>query len=105
VHVRFDERDVETGHGLDNEAPANERAGYRQAKPKPPRHISTLQALIFSALKVGGYFSGEIPHPVGDFKGKYCSRVCVLRLWRLFSGLQRYYAPSGANCGVSRLRC
>jgi hypothetical protein len=32
---------VETGHGLDSEAPANERAGYRQAKPKPPRHIST----------------------------------------------------------------
>ena len=43
MHVRFDERDVETGHGLDSEAPANERAGYRQAKPKPPPHISTLQ--------------------------------------------------------------
>ena len=38
-----DERDVETGHGLDSEAPANERAGYRQAKPKLPRHISTPQ--------------------------------------------------------------
>ena len=28
-HVRFEERDVETGHGLANEAPANERAGNR----------------------------------------------------------------------------
>jgi hypothetical protein len=46
VHVRFDERDVETGHGLDNEAPANERAGNRQAEPKLPRHISTLQVLL-----------------------------------------------------------
>ena len=47
--VRFDERDVETEHGWDSEAPANERAGYRQAKPKPPRHISTLQeALLMS---------------------------------------------------------
>ena len=27
--VRFDERDVETGYGLDNEAPADERAGNR----------------------------------------------------------------------------
>jgi hypothetical protein len=27
LHVRFDERDVETGHGLDNEAPATERVG------------------------------------------------------------------------------
>jgi hypothetical protein len=26
-HVRFDERDVETGHGLEIEAPATERAG------------------------------------------------------------------------------
>ena len=29
AHVRFDERDVKTEHGLDNEAPADERAGYR----------------------------------------------------------------------------
>jgi hypothetical protein len=27
--VRFDERDVKAEHGLDNEAPADERAGYR----------------------------------------------------------------------------
>jgi len=27
--VRFDERDVKTGHGLASEAPANERAGNR----------------------------------------------------------------------------
>ena len=27
--VRFDEREVETGHGRDSEAPVNERAGYR----------------------------------------------------------------------------
>ena len=33
---------METEHGLDSEAPANERAGNRQAQPKPPRHISTL---------------------------------------------------------------
>ena len=29
LHARFDERGVETGHGLNNEAPANERAGNR----------------------------------------------------------------------------
>jgi hypothetical protein len=29
AHVRFDERDVKTEHGPDNEAPADERAGYR----------------------------------------------------------------------------
>ena len=28
-HVRFDERDVETEHGPDSEAPADERAGTR----------------------------------------------------------------------------
>jgi len=27
-HVRFDEREVETGHGGASEAPADERAGY-----------------------------------------------------------------------------
>jgi hypothetical protein len=27
--IRFDEREVETGHGLAREAPATERAGYR----------------------------------------------------------------------------
>ena len=37
-----DERDVETEYGPDNEAPADERAGNRQARPNPPRHISTL---------------------------------------------------------------
>jgi hypothetical protein len=40
--VRFDERDVETGYGLDNEAPADEWAGNRKAGPNRPRHISTL---------------------------------------------------------------
>ena len=50
MHVRFDERDVETGHGLDNEAPANERAGNRQAEPKLPRHISTLQVVKLAEL-------------------------------------------------------
>jgi hypothetical protein len=29
LHVRFDERDVETEYGPDNEAPADERAGNR----------------------------------------------------------------------------
>jgi hypothetical protein len=29
VHVRFDEWDVKTEHGPDNETPADERAGYR----------------------------------------------------------------------------
>ena len=28
-HARFDERGVKTGHGLNNETPANERAGNR----------------------------------------------------------------------------
>ncbi len=28
-HVRFDEREVETGHGQASEAPADERAGNR----------------------------------------------------------------------------
>ena len=34
---------METEYGQDNEAPADERAGNRQARPNPPRHISTLQ--------------------------------------------------------------
>jgi hypothetical protein len=29
LHVRFDEREVETEHGQAREAPANERAGQR----------------------------------------------------------------------------
>jgi hypothetical protein len=29
ANVRFDERDVETEHGPDHEAPAGERAGIR----------------------------------------------------------------------------
>jgi hypothetical protein len=37
-----DERDVETEHGEAIEAPADERAGNRQAAPNPPRHISTV---------------------------------------------------------------
>jgi hypothetical protein len=41
-HVRFDEREVETGHGEDRRAPANERAGNCYASPKLPRHLSTL---------------------------------------------------------------
>ncbi len=40
--VRFDEREVETGHGREIEAPADERAGYGWAWLKPPRHFSTL---------------------------------------------------------------
>ncbi len=51
--VRFDEREVETGHGREIEAPANERAGYRWTRPKPPRHFSTL---LFSAN--GGHSGG-----------------------------------------------
>ena len=42
VHVRFDERGVETGHGEDRRAPADERAGNGYASPKLPRHSSTL---------------------------------------------------------------
>ncbi len=47
--VRFDEREVETGHGREIEAPADERAGYGWAWLKPPRHFSTLRffPLIF----------------------------------------------------------
>ena len=56
-HVRFDERDLETEQGDAIEAPADERAGNRQAMPKPPRQISTLpndwdtptDEIIFSA--------------------------------------------------------
>ena len=29
THARFGERGVKTGHGLNNEAPANERTGNR----------------------------------------------------------------------------
>jgi hypothetical protein len=41
-HVRFDEREVETEHGEDRRAPADERAGNRYASPTLPRHLSTL---------------------------------------------------------------
>ena len=41
LHVRFDEREVETEQGRAREAPAHERAG-RIGPPKPPRHFSTL---------------------------------------------------------------
>jgi hypothetical protein len=40
--VRFDEREVETEHGEDRRAPADERAGNSYASPEPPRHLSTL---------------------------------------------------------------
>src|SRR5436853_6547258 len=40
--VRFDERGVETGHGEDRRAPADERAGNCYASPNLPRHLSTL---------------------------------------------------------------
>ena len=42
-HVRFDERGAETEHGVTRKAPADERAGNRQAAPKPPRRIPTLR--------------------------------------------------------------
>ena len=44
-HVRFDERDVETEHGRNTGTLADERAsnGEPKARPKPPRHISTLR--------------------------------------------------------------
>ena len=41
LHVRFDEREVETEQGRASEAPADERAG-RIGPPNPPRHFSTL---------------------------------------------------------------
>ena len=44
LHVRFDEREVETEYGRANEAPAHERA-RRIGPPKPPRHFSTLLSL------------------------------------------------------------
>ena len=40
--VRFDEREVETGHGQARRAPADERAGNSYASPNLPRHLSTL---------------------------------------------------------------
>src|SRR5437016_3355894 len=51
LHVRFDEREVKTGHGTAREAPADERAGNRQAIPKLPRHLPTL----LSAYTLKGY--------------------------------------------------
>ena len=63
------------------------------------------QVLLFSALKVGVCFPEELPHPDNDIKDKCGLRVRVLRLWRPLSGLRRHYAPSGANCRASRLRC
>ena len=45
-HVRFDERDVETGHGGAIEAPPDERGGNSQAAPKLPRHIPTLRLYL-----------------------------------------------------------
>src|SRR5450755_3883922 len=47
LHVRFDEREVETEQGRAREAPADERAG-RIGPPKPPRHFSTLLSLFLS---------------------------------------------------------
>ena len=44
---RFEERDVETEHGLASETPATERVGQRICQPKPPRHISTPPELAF----------------------------------------------------------
>jgi hypothetical protein len=52
AHVRFEEGEVETGHGEAREAPATERAGNRLASPKQPRHLPTLLRPPFSALSV-----------------------------------------------------
>ena len=52
-HVRSDERDVETEHGTAIEAPPDERGGNRQALPTPPRHISTLPALLLPVVAWG----------------------------------------------------
>ena len=49
LHVRFDEREVETEQGRASEAPAHERAG-RIGPPKPPRHFSTLLSLTYKAM-------------------------------------------------------
>jgi hypothetical protein len=51
--VRFDEREVETGHGKASEAPATERAGNCWALPNPPRHLSTL--LFFVSTDTTGW--------------------------------------------------
>ena len=60
---------METEHGLDSEAPANERAGNRQAQPKPPRHISTLPVMDGERCAVkAGAFQWETTHPgTGSF--------------------------------------
>ena len=42
LHVRFDERGVETEQGEAREAPTTERVGQQLGSPKPPRHTSTL---------------------------------------------------------------
>src|SRR5205823_13760730 len=42
----FDEREVETGHGGDRRAPADERASNGYASPKLPRHLSTVLTFL-----------------------------------------------------------
>jgi hypothetical protein len=76
---------VETEHGLDSEAPADERAGNRQAQPKPPRHISTLP--LSQKMKVGWHHKREpavlltcaAPEITLHLRGKVwgCSHVCL----------------------------
>jgi hypothetical protein len=46
LQVRFDEGEVETGHGEAREAPATERVGNRLATPKQPRHLPTLPSSL-----------------------------------------------------------
>ena len=48
LHVRFDEREVETDHGRTTKAPPDERAEKHMWVLEPPRHISTLPKAVLS---------------------------------------------------------
>jgi hypothetical protein len=54
LHVRFDERGVETEQGEAREAPTTERVGQQLGSPKPPRHTSTLPNYAELAGKMRG---------------------------------------------------
>ena len=68
LHVRFDEREVETEQGRAREALAHERAG-RIGPPKPPRHFSTLLSVLAGALLASQMpCQGVIQYGAADMK-------------------------------------
>ena len=53
LHARFDERDVDTGHGEAGEAPATEGPETDMPSLKPSRHISTLLQFYSDRTRAG----------------------------------------------------